>query len=173
MSSKHPMPHRGFNLPELLEACQSARPQTDIEAKIRLWLDHAKHYPEAQTSVAFDDFLSLVQHTMMPELWVFKNGSKVAAIGWSQEENRLEESNVCYLNVTPGNFLIKFSNGRELWREHLSAADLLISGSQNSNLKLAADTGNSSGEREISLFHSLMLLRIKPGREKGVLEIQI
>ena len=77
--------------------------------------------------------------------------------------------------VTPGKYMIRFSNGRTLWEGDLTKEDLIWAFAfPNRNLSLAAETEDSKKNptRTISLLDGEIIIQVFAGLETGQISVE-
>ena len=79
-------------------------------------------------------------------------------------------------SVTPGKYIVRFSNGRSLWEGELTREDLIWAYAYpKKDLQMAAETETFKKEptKKISLLNGEMLIHIYPELESGEMKIEL
>ena len=106
-----------------------------------------------------------------PEIIIERNGEPFASISCEQLPVTSEIE-----NVTHGFYSVKFDTGRIIWEEKLTEQELIwIYAFPEQALDLAADTevAIERTTREITLLNGSLIIRVFPGAESGLLELNI
>jgi len=122
----------------------------------------------------FETFIEGSSKMIMPEInleiIIERNGETIISI--PIKSGKFSEK---IKNIYPGQYEIRLNTGRVLWEGELTHRDLLWTEAfPDADLALAADTSDTPAEptKEIKLLNGEFSIRVFPGIEAGLLEIE-
>ncbi|MFH1614963.1 MAG: hypothetical protein ABIG61_07755 [Planctomycetota bacterium] len=111
------------------------------------------------------------QSTLPLEITIFGNNQLVGSVSLAQNNKSQKFS-----GITPGNYTIRFSTGRTLWKGEIIEKDLMARKTLDGQIiKLAADSGDFKARpsRIVTILKDQVVLKIFKGLYSGVIQIEL